>query len=277
VPQARFSGLIGLICALPTAYCLAPAAFAQSLPASSPATGLDAALSRFAEGDYAGAEALLDEAVKDPAVDPLAWYYLGRAREARSSFKAAVAAYKRYLEIAPSAREAAALRLKLPRLEEKAAAEVGKDASGSQPTSAAAQADETEEPAPGEPRGKIRQFSGQAKIGHMSIAIGGMGTLAGLVFASVARSRAEFLEINGAFLPGDEPVDFDENFQRVEQEGKNAARASRALLITSGGLIAAGIALAVTAKKARVIGTQGLDASLSPIPGGVSVGVKLGF
>lgn len=70
----------------------------------------------FKKGNYTAAVSRYDEATKWNDGNAEAWLRLGEAEEKKSNASAARAAYQKYLEIAPTGKEAAEIKKRLARL-----------------------------------------------------------------------------------------------------------------------------------------------------------------
>jgi tetratricopeptide (TPR) repeat protein len=70
----------------------------------------------FKKGNYTAAVSRYDEATKWNDGNAEAWLRLGEAQEKKSNPKAAREAYQKYLEVAPTAKDAAEIRKRLARL-----------------------------------------------------------------------------------------------------------------------------------------------------------------
>lgn len=208
-----------------------------SAPTSAPSS-LQEAIDLFSAGEFTKAAKLFEAAQGAGVRDPIVWYYLGRCREANNEVSKAIRAYQKYLELAPNAPDAPALRLHLAELEAQNLQ------SGSQPSS---QALETEDPEM--PEDDTMLSSRQARLGYAVTAIGGMTSLVGLMLAAVARDREDFLESAPAGTA------FDETFQDLEREGKTFNKAFIITSSTGGALLIGGIITAITAPK-KVKGDQ---------------------
>jgi len=70
----------------------------------------------FSKGNYTAAVSRYDTATKWNDGNALAWLRLGTAEEKQSDPKAAIAAYERYLEIAPTGKDAPDVKKRLAKL-----------------------------------------------------------------------------------------------------------------------------------------------------------------
>ncbi len=70
----------------------------------------------FKKGNYTAAISRYDEATKWNDGNAEAWMRLGEAQEKKSNLKAAREAYEKYLEIAPTGKEAAEIKKRLAKL-----------------------------------------------------------------------------------------------------------------------------------------------------------------
>lgn len=70
----------------------------------------------FKKGNYSAAATRYDRATKWNDGNAEAWLRLGEAQEKKSNVKAAVEAYKKYLELSPDAKNASDIKKKLAKL-----------------------------------------------------------------------------------------------------------------------------------------------------------------
>ncbi len=204
---------------------LSPAASAQApSPAPSgetldPAARFDLAEQRYREGRYEeAAEILSSLAASFP--EPVLLYNLGRAYESAGQLEAAIEAYSRYLEVAPDAADADAVRARAGRLRERADA-------------ARAAASQPEPPpppvlvqSPRPPRRPIARAAPWTLVG-----LGGAGLVAGIALAATARARNRNAR--------DEPT--QTRAADLDAQAQNLALAANVTLAVGGAVAIAGL------------------------------------
>lgn len=192
--------------------------------AEDPAAQFELAEQYYRDGRYEDAAAIL-AALAETIPDPILFYNLGRAYESAGQLRPAVDAYKRYLEVAPDAKDADAVSARVGRLEERvaqqeeeAARAEAEPAAPPPPVVTPQTTDELEQPRP-------------AVAPWVLLGVGGVGVIAGAAVAGVAASKHQDAK--------DEPV--QSKAATLDDDAQGLALAGNVTMAVGGALALAGL------------------------------------